>query len=319
MLEKIKRAFATRYLFDNWYLLLIRFVLAKMGFNVRLRARVSKCIFEMDPNVFARFVSRFSRGFIKSIKCVDGTLFVNDIEINNISDVIYEAETWARVLGWEHDTSCNCWVKNNIKFRRMYGVGVLEVFEEGLYSAFNVDGKVVIDVGAFVGDSAIYFASRGAKKVIAVEPHPDAFREMLDNIKLNNLENVVVPLNVGLASKPGKICIEKVDIEGTIGTYHRPGECDAVVPAITLGDVVSRYVINRSAVLKMNCEGCEFDVILNDYEHVRIFKELIIDIHLYASSEPLSKLLKVLAKDYLCKVVKRMSKSIMMVYCIRNW
>jgi len=195
---------------------------------------------------------------------------------------------------------------------------VLEVFEEGLYSALNVNGKVVIDVGAFVGDSAIYFASRGAKKVIAVEPHPDAFREMLDNIKLNNFENIVVPLNVGLASKPGKICIEKVDIEGTIDTYHRPGECDVVVPAITLGDVVSRYVINRSAVLKMDCEGCEFDVILNDYEHVRIFKELIIEIHLYASSEPL-KLLKVLAKDYLCKVVKRMSKSIMIVYCIRNW
>ena len=41
---------------------------------------------------------------------------------------------------------------------------------------------------------ATYFALKGAKKVIAVEPHPGTFREMLDNIKLNNLENVAVPL-----------------------------------------------------------------------------------------------------------------------------
>jgi len=319
MLEKIKRAFVARYLFDNWYLLLIRFVLAKMGFNVRLRARVSECIFEMDPEVFARFVSRFSRGLIKSIKCVDGKLFVNDIEISNISDVIYETETWARVLGWKYDTSCNCWVKNNIKLRRMYEVaGTLDIFEEGLYSALNVDGRVVIDVGAFVGDSAIYFALKGAKKVIAIEPHPDAFREMLNNIKLNNLENVVVPLNVGLASKPGRICIENVDIKRTAITYHRPGECDVMVPAITLADVVSKYGVNHDAILKMDCEGCEFDVILNDYEHVRVFKELLLEYHLYASSEPLSKLLKVLARDYRCNV-ERFDKSIGMICCLRNW
>jgi len=90
VLRKIRRAFATRYLFGNWYSLLLEYVLAKMGFDVRLRARVDECIFEIDPEVFARFVSRFSRGLIKSIKCVDGKLFVNDIEINNISDVIYE-------------------------------------------------------------------------------------------------------------------------------------------------------------------------------------------------------------------------------------
>ena len=100
MLRKIRRAFAARYLFGNWYSLLIEYVLAKTGFNVRLRARVGECIFEIDPEVFARFVSRFSRGFIKSIKCVDGKLFVNDIEVSSIRD----AETWAKLFGWIYDT-----------------------------------------------------------------------------------------------------------------------------------------------------------------------------------------------------------------------
>ncbi|WP_143701287.1 hypothetical protein [Vulcanisaeta thermophila] len=26
-------------------------------------------------------------------------------------------------------------------------------------------------------------------------------------------------------------------------------------------------------VLKMDCEGCEFDVVLNDYDAVRLFRE----------------------------------------------
>jgi len=317
VLRKIRRAFAARYLFGNWYSLLLEYVLAKMGFDVRLRARVGECIFEIDPEVFARFVNRFSRGLIKSIKCVDGKLFVNDIEINNISDVIYETETWARVHGWIYDTSCDCWVKNNIKFRRVRDT-IVEIFDVEVYKALNCKERDVVDIGAYIGDSAIYFALRGARRVIAVEPHPNAFREMLDNIKLNNLENVVVPLNVGLASKPGKICIENVDIKITAMTYHKSGECDVMVPAITLADVVSKYGVNHDAILKMDCEGCEFDVILNDYEHVRVFKELLLEYHLYASSEPLSKLLKVLARDYRCNV-ERFDKSIGMIYCLRNW
>jgi 23S rRNA G2069 N7-methylase RlmK/C1962 C5-methylase RlmI len=42
---------------------------------------------------------------------------------------------------------------------------ILAIFEYGgWYEDLNVKGKVVIDVGAYIGDSAIYFALRGAKK-----------------------------------------------------------------------------------------------------------------------------------------------------------
>jgi FkbM family methyltransferase len=38
----------------------------------------------------------------------------------------------------------------------------------------------VINIGAFVGDSTIYFAVKGAKRIIAIEPHPKAFEELLE-------------------------------------------------------------------------------------------------------------------------------------------
>ena len=33
---------------------------------------------------------------------------------------------------------------------------ILEVFNYGEYSALNVNGKLVVDIGAFVDDSSIY-------------------------------------------------------------------------------------------------------------------------------------------------------------------
>jgi len=81
---------------------------------------------------------------------------------------------------------------------------VFQVLNEGDYEQLDVKGKVVIDVGAYIGDSAIYFALKGARKVIAIEPHPGAFAEMLDNTKLNNMESVIIPINAGLASSRAK-------------------------------------------------------------------------------------------------------------------
>ncbi|HDD64256.1 MAG TPA: hypothetical protein ENF53_03775 [Thermoprotei archaeon] len=49
---------------------------------------------------------------------------------------------------------------------------VRAVFYKETYRFLDVKDKVVIDVGAWVGDSSVYFALKGAKKVIAMEPHP---------------------------------------------------------------------------------------------------------------------------------------------------
>jgi hypothetical protein len=167
----------------------------------------------------------------------------------------------------------------------------------------NVKDRVVVDVGAFVGDSAIYFVLKGARRVIAIEPHPGAFAEMLDNIRLNNLEGVIIPINAGLASKPGKIYIENV----------------GAVPAVTLGELINRFGIDPSdAVIKMDCEGCEFDVILNDYEHVKLFKELIFEYHLNVTGVfTLNDLLKMLNKDYKCKIT-RSGNIFGIIHCIKK-
>ena len=125
-----------------------------------LISKIRGYTFEMSPETFERLVSRSSHGLIKSIACVDGKILVNGVKVKNIDDVIYSTETWARVLGWAYGPVKRYWFKGNVKFKRIYW-SILGVFDYGMYKSLSVKDRVVVDVGAFVGDSAIYFALKG--------------------------------------------------------------------------------------------------------------------------------------------------------------
>jgi len=303
----IKGALYSRYVFDNWLSLLIKFALTRLGFNVRLVARVGDCTLELSPEVFGCLAVRASYGLVE-ISCVDGELYINGGKYGEYHGA------------WVYDKSCNCYVRNNVRFKQINWL-IYQVFDCGEYEPSNAEGRVVVDVGAFVGDSAVYFALKGARKVIAIEPHPGAFAEMLDNIKLNNMESVIIPINAGLASKSGKICVKNVDTSNTFDTYHGPGDCPNAVPAITLSELINRFNIDPSdAVLKMDCEGCEHDVILNDYDHVRLFRELIFEYH-YPGFNRLDDLLVILNRDYKCEVRGYKIKDYKngaLIHCIRK-
>ena len=255
--------------------------------------RVDDCIIKTEPRVLERLISRFARGYIHidSLKCISGRLFINNIEVSDIRDIVYSPEIWALINGWRYDETCSCWVKNNVRFKRMRGT-ILEIFDGKVYQRLNVSNRVVVDIGAYIGDSTVYFASRGAGKVVAVEPHPVAHEELLENARLNNLEDVMTPINAALSTKPGVVCVENINIEETVGAHYEQGRCTLTVPAITLSEILSEYTDSDEVVLKMDCEGCEYDVILNDYNHVKMFKEIIFEYHTYVTNIPLQNLLK---------------------------
>jgi hypothetical protein len=108
-----------------------------------------------------------------------------------------------------------------------------------------------------------------------------------------------------------------MDVSRTAGLYHRSDKYDCEIPAITLSELINKYGVGDDAVLKMDCEGCEYGIILNDYEHVKIFNELISEYHTDAAGKLVSELLKILAKDYCYKIVKR-RKGFGIVYCVRR-
>jgi FkbM family methyltransferase len=207
------------------------------------------------------------------------------------------------------------WEKNGIKFKHFYG-STYEVFVNEDYKFLNVKDKNVFDIGVFVGDSSIYFILKGAKKVYAIEPHPDAYNEMLENIKLNNMENKIIPINMGINYEKDYVSIYK-SVSDTQGALLKSEGDGIKVPAGKLSDIIDKYNIDAQ-ILKMDCEGCEYDIILKDYDTIKEFEEIGFEYHTCNTKVPVSKLLEKLNNDFECKIIDRKSKNIGLVHCIRK-
>lgn len=63
---------------------------------------------------------------------------------------------------------------------------------------FNLENKVILDAGGFVGDTALYYAQKGAI-VYTFEPDPNNFQKMLKNLELNKeISKRIHPLNAAI-------------------------------------------------------------------------------------------------------------------------
>ena len=67
---------------------------------------------------------------------------------------------------------------------------------------FFQDGAVILDIGANIGNNALYYACvRRAQKVYAFEPMSDLFAILKENVHLNALENIIEMHNFALGEK----------------------------------------------------------------------------------------------------------------------
>ena len=75
------------------------------------------------------------------------------------------------------------------------GGDIFESFFKEDYNFLNVERKDCVDIGANIGDTAIYFAIKGARRVISLEPYPYTFALASKNVDSLKLKNKVILLN----------------------------------------------------------------------------------------------------------------------------
>ena len=163
------------------------------------------------------------------------------------------------------------------KFLFYPGLFKVEMFLDEPYSRLNVHDRTVIDVGALNGDSAIYFWMRGARRVIAFEPFPFAAELAERNVKLNGVQNIEIR-NEAIGPHEGYVTIESSQVSNASSAVS-----DSIrgkrVTVRTLEDIILDLDL-QSAVLKMDCEGCEYSVISNTGDEALLkFVEIIIEYH----------------------------------------
>jgi len=181
---------------------------------------------------------------------------------------------------------------------------IIEIFTAGEYEVpemlSGLKGRDVIDVGASVGDTALYFVVlNGARKVIAVEPLPNVAKCAEENLKLSGATDKVKVINAALSNElvsvpcnydlpnVAKCAEEHLKLNGVtdevkvinaaLGSGPVSVPCDydlwssnsfstlsasgpCKVPGVTLGDPLN--MVDDPYLLKMDCEGCEAEAML---------------------------------------------------------
>ena len=168
--------------------------------------------------------------------------------------------------------------EKEIKLYGGEGAGDAAIFLEGHYDSLPVNGKTVIDLGANIGDSAIYFTSRGAKKVVGIEPHPKNYEIAKKNIDINQLSNKIHLIHAGCSSESRMMTINPNTESGIRARLDESKE-GMKIPIITLKEILND-IGGETAVLKIDCEGCEYEVILKASKSLlQKFCNIIIEYH----------------------------------------
>jgi len=146
------------------------------------------------------------------------------------------------------------------------------------YRMLDFKGKEVVDIGANIGDTAVYFALNGARHVYSIEPYPYSFEIATKNIKANGLAGRVTLLNECCGAKSGEIKVDEKFQNDERSPMIRFSS-GKKIPVVTLEQIARKYKL-KGAVLKIDCEGDEYGLILGaKRETLRKFDQILIEYH----------------------------------------
>jgi len=116
--------------------------------------------------------------------------------------------------------------------------------------------KCIMDVGAYIGDTALILSPITNDTVYSFEPVKKSYELLQETIRLNNLKNVV-PIHSALGAKKGQI---EINIANSASSIYKPlstitSQIESV-PMITLDDFVVENSLSVG-IIKVDIEGYE--------------------------------------------------------------
>jgi FkbM family methyltransferase len=143
------------------------------------------------------------------------------------------------------------------------------------------DARFVIDAGAHIGASAIYFAKRfPTARIVAIEPDDDNFALLVENSR--PYENVV-PIQAALWSVPGERALSD---RGTGNWGYTVAETDnetrsrgQLVECVTIPSLLASFDFDSVDILKMDIEGGEHDVLNSSSDWIDDVRVVTLELH----------------------------------------
>ncbi len=147
--------------------------------------------------------------------------------------------------------------------------------------------RTIIDIGANMGSFMLYAAQNcpGAK-IYCYEPEPRNFECLRQNVSLNVLGDRVAAIQSAVASRSGRR-----EMGVALSPLHSLVTLDdtaerQLVNCTTLADILSKWALERVDLVKMNCEGAEYEILGNcAQEHLDRIGRIRLEYHVLDAEE----------------------------------
>ena len=177
-----------------------------------------------------------------------------------------------KILSWPLDyIKLNGGVKFKIKDNKIGKADISMLSEIWFSEYYNPPfmaiqaGDVVFDIGANNGYFTIYAAIKAARgKVYAFEPVSDLYKVINDNLLVNKLSNVVVE-NIAVSRKNSRSIFYISKRHNGCHSIFRRNPEDKMIETdnVILEDYCVQHNIQNIDFLKLDCEGAEYEILLN--------------------------------------------------------
>lgn len=141
------------------------------------------------------------------------------------------------------------------------------------------DNSIVIDIGANIGANSLFAAKAKNTFVYAYEPMPDTFKVLEENIKSNNFGKRIRAYNLAVCGKKGK---RKLYLS-TSSPFHslfQKSKKSIEVNCTTLKDIFNDNNLKTCDILKMDCEGAEYEILFNTpISYLKRIQEIRLEYH----------------------------------------
>ena len=203
-----------------------------------------------------------------------------DFIFNNKNDDFNLRDKTVRIYQ-DHDKKI-VQVSNGVKFYLDSihpGNSIVETFLQKIHMIHDVDdytNKVVVDIGAECGDTALFYASLNAT-VYSFEPIKSNYDDMIKNLSLNpELDAKITPINAAIGEDKILKFYQDPDTPniGSSFVYNWRGKNAKItnVQGYSLETALEKFNINHVDLLKTDCKNCEFFFNKKSLEHVDMVK-----------------------------------------------
>jgi len=187
--------------------------------------------------------------------------------------------------------------RKGIRIRTSQAAELVTVWTVWIRGEYSVPKGLptVVDVGANIGSFSILAAMRGASRVVAIEPASKTFAKLKANIELNHLEPVVQTVRAAIGGKSGRRTLFISDNSPMTSFY-----CACVhgiereeTETLGLWDLCKNLQIQTINLLKLDCEGAEYEIVEScRRELLARIERIILEYHANGDYKKLTNILK---------------------------